>query len=313
MCSFDVDLVYSWVDGNDPEWLSKRNALIGESESDSAVNCDGRYANNEELKYSIRTAARYAPWIRNIFIVTDNQTPSWLDIKNPKIKIIDHRDFIPAEYLPTFNSVVIEHHLHNIPGLAEHFLYANDDMFFNRPVSKSDFFTSEGMPVMRLNRRLFRKLTLWIENNLMGKTLSYYNHSIMNAAECVKEKFGKTMYGKPHHNIDAFRKSDYAFVADTFRDALTPTFSNHVRCDNDVQRCIYSYVPLILKRARLKYVTQNTSFRFHIENPHHYKRIKKKNPMLLCVNDSQYAAPADRLRIREWMEKRYPEKCCFEI
>ena len=124
----DVDLVYLWVNGNDPEWQAKRNACIGTAETQRGVNCKGRYADNDELKYSLRSVAQYAPWIHKIYIVTDNQVPLWLDTSNPKVRIVDHKEIMPEICLPCFNSAVIEHFLYNIPGLSEHFLYANDDM-----------------------------------------------------------------------------------------------------------------------------------------------------------------------------------------
>ena len=69
--TMDIDLVYLWVDGNDPEWLAKHNACVGKMEAKSATDCKGRYADNDELKYSLRSVEAYAPWIRNVFIVTD--------------------------------------------------------------------------------------------------------------------------------------------------------------------------------------------------------------------------------------------------
>ena len=75
----DIDLVYLWVDGNDTAWQAKRNACIGKPVDNSDVNCKGRYANNDELKYSLCSVDIYAPWIRKIFIVTDSQVPAWLD------------------------------------------------------------------------------------------------------------------------------------------------------------------------------------------------------------------------------------------
>ena len=83
-----IDFVITWVDGNDPKWQAKRNRFIGNIVENSSVNCKGRYSNNDELKYSLRSIELYIPWIRNIFIVTDNQIPEWLDTSNPKIRII---------------------------------------------------------------------------------------------------------------------------------------------------------------------------------------------------------------------------------
>ena len=95
-----IDLVYLWVDGNDPEWQAKRNAFFGRKVENSSSNFNGRYVNNDELKFSLRSVERYAPWIRKVFIVTDNQKPKWLDISNPKIQIIDQNDILPDKSLP---------------------------------------------------------------------------------------------------------------------------------------------------------------------------------------------------------------------
>ena len=105
----EIDLVYLWVNGSDPVWQEKRNNFIGKTEETSSTTCEGRYADNDELKYSLRSVDMYAPWIRKIFIITDNQIPKWLDTSNPKIKIVDHKEIMPSPSLPCFNSSVIEH------------------------------------------------------------------------------------------------------------------------------------------------------------------------------------------------------------
>lgn len=309
----EIDLVYLWVNGNDPAWRAKRDATIGATETKSMVNCEGRYADNNELMYSLRSAEMYAPWIGRIFIVTDNQTPEWLDTSNPRITVVDHRNFIPEKYLPTFNSVVIEHFLHRIPGLSEHFLYANDDMFFNREVSPSDFFAPDGLPIARLNRRPLRKLTLWLKEKVLGKKLSNYNRTIQTAARLVEEKYGRYFGAKTHHNIDAYCRSDYRHAREeVFADAIEPTMVNRKRGDNDVQRNIYSYTAIAEHRAHLQYVSQKTSFRLHIDNPRHYAKLERYNPMLFCMNDSQYATDAHRALVGEYLRKRFPAKSPFE-
>lgn len=308
----DTDLVYLWVDGNDPEWRARHNRAIGATEEASAVNCDGRYADNDELKYSLRSAAAYAPWLRRIFIVTDRQIPKWLDMDNKKIRIVDHTEILPAECLPTFNSRIIEHALFRIPGLSEHFLYANDDMFFNRPVSPQDFFTADGLPVLRFSRRPFRKLTLWIKDRILHDPISNYNNAIRNSARLIEERYGRYIGSKTHHNIDAYSRSLYEEAFETFRDQIEPTMTNRVRSLNDIQRNIYSYYLIVNKKCRLEYVTRTTSFRLHIHRHKHYEELEKKRPMLFCVNDSEYASDADRKLVREYLERRFPDKSEFE-
>lgn len=308
----DIDLVYLWVNGNDPQWLVKRNACIGKTEEKSAVNCDGRYADNDELKYSLRSIDKYAPWLRRIFIVTDNQVPVWLDTSNARVRIVDHKEIMPDVCLPCFNSAVIEHFLYKIPGLAEHFIYANDDMFINKPVTPETFFGKDGLPIVRFNRRPFRKWTLLFKEKVQGKRLSNYVQTIRNSAELVEKKYGKYYGGKTHHNIDAYLRSDYEHAAKVFEDEIRTTLPNHVRSENDIQRNIYSYVALAEKRAHLHYVTQRTSFRLHIQNESHYGKLERYNPILFCMNDSQYAKDCDRKRAAAFLDKRFPEKSQYE-
>ena len=310
--NIEVDLVYLWVNGNDPEWKKKKSVFSKESFSDEGMDNIGRYEDNGELKYSLRSAELYAPWIRKIFIVTDNQIPEWLDPENEKIKIIDHKDILPPEVLPTFNSNVIEHSLFKIPGLSEHFLYANDDMFFNRPVKVSDFFGDDGKPVIRLTRRVCRKLWIKFVENVLKKHTSSYNLSIQRSALLVESKYGKYIGHKTHHNIDAYNKSDYKHAYETFKEEIDQTLVNHLRADNDIQRNIYSFVPILEKKAHVKFVTQKTSFRCHIEKPYYFDRLVKYNPLLFCLNDSQYAHESNRKQAREFMENKFPAKSAFE-
>lgn len=307
-----VDLVYLWVNGNDPEWRAKRNAAIGETVSTSAVNCDGRYADNDELRYSLRSVDLYAPWLHKIYIVTDNQVPEWLDTSNPKISIIDHKEIMPPESLPCFNSAVIEHFICRIPGLKSRFLYANDDMCLNRPVTEETFFAPDGLPIIRQNRRLFRKWYLAFKEKVMGKKLSNYNRTVDNVATLVEKRFGTYYGGKAHHNIDSYRKEDCMHTEAIFEKEIAATLCNHCRQDNDVQRSLYHYVALAEHRGHRRYVSQKESLRIHIQNRSHYKKLENYNPLFFCMNDSEYANDEDRRYSARFLKKRFPGKSQFE-
>lgn len=142
---YPIDIVYSWVDGNDQGWLDVKNRYL---ENTSLTTPDAhtanRFCNNNELLYSLRSVARHAPFFNHIYIVTMNQIPSWL-ADHPRITVIDHSQIFPhSADLPTFNSHAIESNLHRIPNLSEHFIYFNDDVFLGAKVSPSDFFTEDG-------------------------------------------------------------------------------------------------------------------------------------------------------------------------
>lgn len=311
--SYDIDLVYYWVDGNDPAWQAKRNAFIGKTSENDEKNCKGRYANNDELKYSLRSMEMYAPWIRTIFIVTDNQKPEWLDTSNPKIKIIDHTEILPPESLPCFNSCLIGHYIYRIPGLAEHFLLGNDDTYLNKEVTPDDFFTPEGFPIIRLKRKPFRKLRWYWRENIRKKPLKNFSKTVALASQLVYQKYGIYYTGMPHHNISALLRSICQQTAEvTMHDEFLSNNRNHMRNDNDIQNIIFSYIALAEKRGKLRYVTQKESMMVMIHKPRHYERLDKYRPLFFCMNDSEYATDDDRMREKAYLEKRFPEKSSFE-
>lgn len=308
----DIDLVYLWVDGNDPTWQAKHQAFLGLPSDQAGTDCKGRYANYDELKYSLRSIEMYAPWIRKIFIITDNQVPVWLDTNNPKVQIVDHSKIMPTESLPSFNSSVLEHFICRIPDLSEHFLYSNDDMYLNKPVFPSTFFAEDGFPIIRLTHSRLRDLFLAFKKKFLGIPLKNYVQIIQNAANLVKKKYGIYYNAKPHHNIDAYLKSDCLRVENMFQKEISATLCNHLRNANDIHRSLYAFVALAEKRCHPQFVTQKTSFRFHIQNWKHYEKLKKYNPVFFCMNDSEYANDGDRQRMAEFLKLRYPEKSQFE-
>ncbi|KAG2460224.1 GNPTA phosphotransferase, partial [Polypterus senegalus] len=123
-------------------------SAISQSKQDEDISAS-RFEDNEELRYSLRSVERHAPWVRHIFIVTNGQIPSWLNLDNPRVTIVTHKDiFLNGSHLPTFSSPAIESHLHRIPGLSRKFIYLNDDVMFGKDVWPDDFYShSKGQKV----------------------------------------------------------------------------------------------------------------------------------------------------------------------
>lgn len=139
-----IDFVIIWVDGSDPEWRKEKNSfkgLLTKEEDDS----EHRYRDWDNLRYWFRGVEKFCPWVRTIHFVTWGHLPSWLNTENSKLRIVNHKDYIPSQYLPTFSSHTIELNLHRIDGLSEHFVYFNDDMFIIKPMKQTDFF-KKGKP-----------------------------------------------------------------------------------------------------------------------------------------------------------------------
>lgn len=142
-----IDAVYTWVDDSDPEWQRERAGISPHRDQlASDALSRSRTVDHGELRYSLRSLASFAGWIRHVWIVTSGQTPSWLNVDHPKLTVVTHEQiFSDPSALPTFNSHAIESQLHHIEGLAEHFIYLNDDVFFGRPVSPELFFHGNGI------------------------------------------------------------------------------------------------------------------------------------------------------------------------
>ncbi|XP_068951346.1 N-acetylglucosamine-1-phosphotransferase subunits alpha/beta isoform X1 [Petaurus breviceps papuanus] len=131
-----------------PAYLLWDLSAISQSKQDEDISAS-RFEDNEELRYSLRSIEKHAPWVRNIFIVTNGQIPSWLNLDNPRITIVTHQEvFRNLSHLPTFSSPAIESHIHRIEGLSQKFIYLNDDVMFGKDVWPDDFYShSKGQKV----------------------------------------------------------------------------------------------------------------------------------------------------------------------
>lgn len=139
----DIDIVVLWVDGNDPAWRAEKAKYQGKTLDDS--NSANRFRDWGLMPFWFRGVEKFAPWVRKVHFVTCGHVPEFLNLNHPKLHHVKHTDFLPPEVLPTFSSHAIEMNLHRIPGLAEHFVYFNDDTFLLRPMPETSFFR-EGLP-----------------------------------------------------------------------------------------------------------------------------------------------------------------------
>ncbi|MBC7307971.1 MAG: Stealth CR1 domain-containing protein, partial [Dietzia sp.] len=156
---FPVDVVYLWVDGEDPAWqqrfaatkqrLETGNPAQVEEDAKDEANDESvavwRFRDRDELRHSLRSLELYLPWVRHIYLVTDRQRPHWLREDDPRITVVDHSEiFADPSDLPCFNSHAIGARVHHIPGLSEHYILMNDDLFFNAPLIPEHFFLGNG-------------------------------------------------------------------------------------------------------------------------------------------------------------------------
>ena len=202
-----IDIVYTFVNPSDTEWLKKYSRY---SKRVSKIRFD---FTDEQIRFSLLTLAKYAPWVNHIYVVSDNQK---FDLGTgflpKKVTFIDHKDIIPHQFLPTFNSIVIESFLWKIPNLSKYFLYLNDDMFVGRKIEYKDFFSENGKPIQFYGKCSYYnhpwKRNIHSSNVLFDSLFQGHKHicpqhapyfiqrNIMEKAYFVFEKFLLEMYEK---------------------------------------------------------------------------------------------------------------------
>ncbi len=302
--SFPVDLVYTWVDGSDVEWMAKRSQYQSQPHNRSI-----RWKNQQELRYSLRSAYWHSPWIRRIFIVTDKQVPSWLNLDHPQVCIVDHRDiFRWLEDLPTFNSHAIECHLHRIPGLSEHFLYANDDTFFGCQSIPEDFFTLDGKIVVGAGMSRLPQHLQFPASFVSGGVVP----AISKAVQLLAEAFPDCEHLYPVHQIKPYTIELFQYAEARWPWVFRECSRNRFRGEGDVSLNFGLLHPLALKTGRgvLSRIREGffgPSTQASVLACHEV--LKEREYKLICINDDS----EDGLELEGLLSSLWPVPCPFEI
>lgn len=280
-----IDVVFTWVNDKDFIWKEKylkyKNEKIG-SHGQYAVDI-ARFSNHNELFFSIKSVLINMPWVRNIYVITDNQIPKWVgEYKN--IKIIDHKDIIPSKYLPTFNSHVIESYLFKISGLAERFIYFNDDVFVARPLPIGHFFKSENAMSLFLSEKSLHEMV----KHKRTPTLS----ASLKVGEIFKRDFNIDIDTPLVHTYVPLRKSMFEYVWRIYEADISSFLSNKFRTNEDLNLATFM-VPWFTFIKGGAIPARDICYYFNIRSPaakKHYIRLKKVKstemcPHSFCAND----------------------------
>ncbi len=314
-----IDFVIIWVDGNDPKWREvKKQYVPSMGDDDQEV----RYRDWDNLQYWFRSVEKYTPWVRKIHFVTWGHLPSWLNVNHPKLHIVNHKDYIPEEYLPTFNSHTIEMNLHRIKGLAEQFVYFNDDMFINKPMKPEDFFVN-GKPCD----------TFAMDCIYFGKgSAGPYNGndmSIINSHFSKKRMFLKYLYRTAvlmpwdwfpgfyyHHLPNSFLKSTYKEVWAQEPELLDETCKCRIRSTTNVNQWLIKYWQLASGNFHPRTIKIGRCY--HIKDKNIYKlldSIRQGTDPMICINDTDKTVNFEEKKqlVIDAFQDRLPEKSSFEV
>lgn len=228
-CRFPVDVVYTWVDGGDDAWNDARERRLADLTGTALTRESSgraRFVSRDELRHSMRSVHLFAPWVRRIHLVTAGQVPAWLDTDHPQVRVVDHRDILPPDALPTFNSHAIETGLHRVPDLTEQWVYLNDDVFLARPLRPEAFFSPAGQFAAFLS-----DTTVGLED---APGAPPFLKAAWNNRRLLRDAFGVTTTNNlahtPHpHRVSVLREIEERFAAEVAATARAP-----FRSDTDV-------------------------------------------------------------------------------
>lgn len=304
-----IDFVIPWVDGNDPEWRARKEKITGTISSDGR---EMRYRDWDLLRYWFRGVEKFAPWVRKVFFICDQEPPKWLNREHEKLFIVRHEDYLPEEYRPAFSANPIELNIHRIEGLAEQFVYFNDDMFLIAPVQPDHFFKN-GLPC---DSAVMNPVpTDVIKKNGYGTKLFMY---FLNDAEYLNRDFDFHSCIKKHplkwinpcYGSDMIRNlmllawprfvgfaEDHlpnAYLKKSFEDAwmqdfdiLDATSRRHIRDDNDVNQWFIRVRQLaegnFIPRKRQK----DRNFEIHMDEERMHQAIRGQLFPMICLNDTE--------------------------
>lgn len=300
-----MDFVISWVDDSDPNWQKEFNKYIDNPQRGDSNKA--RFRDWDNLHYWFRGVEKFAPWVDKIHFITWGHLPAWLNTKHPKLNIVNHNDFIPSEYLPTFNARTIELNFNKIKNLANEYVYFNDDMFLIDHVCENNFFKNY-LPVdMAILTPLFDKeyshtllsnvliLNKYISDkrlNMLKKPSNWLNwkYSTKNIRNILLGGYKKIPGFLNPHLPQPLRKSTLDFLWSNEFSALDEACNPPFRIYSTVNQYLQRYWELINNNFYPEDITRfgsalgvgTTDISYIAEFI-----LNQKKPML-CINDDDY-------------------------
>lgn len=337
----DIDFVITWVDGSDPEWLREKNRYAAQEKQELWSEWsmgDKRFREWGLLRYVFRSFNQFTPWVRKVHFVTWGHVPDWLNLDNPKLNVVKHADYIPTQYLPTFNSHTIELNMHRIEGLSEQFVYFNDDTIVVKPLEKTDFFKN-GLPLDFAGlsaSRLSRTRTSYDAYNAMIVSEHYDKNKVIRAhpLQWFNPKYGlkclsKTMFLISFDRFSGFQGDHLPmkFLKSTFEEVWRLEEAELDMACMDKFRGFYSYSPWLMRdwqrasgrfypdRADLNayYAGDFFNNRENVKKLHH--DVTSGKHKMICINDecSDDDYTYWNFSICEVLDELLPTKSSFEL
>ena len=334
-----IDFVVTWLDSTDPEWQESYFKFRHEGDGFKG---NARFRNMDIFRYWFRAIEAYAPWVNNVYLITNGRFPNWINRNNKELVLVKHSDYIPQDYLPTFSSCTIEMFLHHIKGLSDNFVYFNDDMFLNAPVNPEYYFKN-GLPC-DMNKETCFNVPIYTKADRYGIYMQMLaDLGIINAhfnrKETVRQSplrwFGshlgirgnimsfllfqrKLFAGFSNFHLEqAYLKAVFSEVWEAEPEFMTSSCTRF-REDVTANPYIFRYWQFA---KNLFYPSKRNGEYFFLFNHNVLDRIEKafqnKNYVSVCLNDIPLCTDDEFVLIdrglQQLFERKFPQKSSFEI
>jgi hypothetical protein len=332
-----IDIIVPWVDGSDSVWLKEKELWYEKCGKDKKSNSNIRFQSWDNLKYWFRAIEKFMPWVNKICFITWGHLPDFLDISNPKLKIIRHKDYIPEKYLPTYNSNTIEMNYHRIPDLEENFIIFNDDFFPLQPIEEEYYFKNNTVcdeavegHIVPVDTGLISNMAKYVQVNNLTIINRYFNKR--NVQDKNWDKWFCKDYGellernkslqywydfsgfRDPHMASAMKKSTLRRLWEAEKIALDIASKNHFRDYTDVSQYLIRYWQL----CEGDFYPRRTLGKFYavnIENCEEIaKAIERQEWQMISINENCTGEEfeAVKRRINRALEKVLPTKSSYE-
>jgi len=315
-----IDAVIAWVDGSDPNHAARRAAALKSSHAFNAPKdalAKTRFSDSGEIYYCIASILKYAPFVRRIYIVCDQQQPPLMDafadagLCGPdRIVAVDHRTIFRGyeSSLPTFNSRTIETMIWRVPDLSNLFIYFNDDFFINRPLAISEFIGADGRAIIHGQSHIVWPWALkyYVREKIyrmLGKSQSpRFTAAQVRAAQILDLRRYLTIDHTPHLlSIDIFEEF-FSAHPDILLDQISYQFRN---ISQFRPAALWNHIALITDRARLEPIQPSAFLHPGRDQAAALNMISRDATAFGCIQSFDLFSAAERARIRRNMANKF--------
>jgi hypothetical protein len=320
----EIDAIYLWADGSDPQFSASLLeckdsyfAAHGRPPDPESIGVN-RFRDMDNLRYSLRSLEKNAPWFRRIFLVTNGQVPTWLR-ENDRIQIVTVDEIVPDQRdLPTFNATSIEWSLHRIPGLSRYYIFMNDDYFFAQFTKPEYFFGENGRPRLLFSPSVIKH---------RPDSESLWNRMLANQAKLLSTQFGFREWYRPAHGPFFFDNVELSRIRSLWPEQIKETTRHRFRDETDLHMQILYVNALaaldqekdpaqrhetaVLYRDQLRFISVgNPAMPWQAQ----LRETLKRPSRFLCLNDDGPPGNIEEIERahRKFLEKLFPKPSSFE-